>query len=107
VELCAYRIVQEAVTNAGRHAPGSRVLVCLRYRSAELEITVTNGRGDGRAAAGRSDSGAPGFGLIGLRERVGLLGGAFRAGPHEDGGFSVRAVLPVTLSRPEPEAQSA
>jgi signal transduction histidine kinase len=106
-ELCGYRIVQEAVTNAGRHAPGSRVLVCLRYRPAELEITVTNGRGDGWPPTSGREPGSPGFGLIGLRERVGLLGGEFRAGPHEDGGFTVCAVLPVAPGQPELAAESA
>ena len=106
-ELCGYRIVQEAVTNAGRHAPGSRVLVCLRYRLAELEITVTNGRGDGWPSPAGREPGSPGFGLIGLRERVGLLGGEFRAGPHEDGGFTVCAVLPVAPGQAELEAESA
>ena len=51
--------------------------------------------------------GRAGFGLIGLRERVGLLGGDFSAGPHDDGGFTVRAVLPVTPGRAELEAESA
>ncbi len=106
-ELCGYRVVQEAVTNAGRHAPGSRVLVCLRYRSAELEISVTNNRGDGQPPGSGREPASPGFGLIGLRERVGLLGGDFSAGPHDDGGFTVRAVLPVTPGRAELEAESA
>ena len=105
-ELCGYRIVQEAVTNAGRHAPGSRVLVSLRYRPAELEITVTNAAA-GPPGAGSREARAPGFGLIGLRERVGLLGGEFWAGGHEDGGFTVRAVLPVACGQTEPEAESA
>ena len=95
------------MTNAGRHAPGSRVLVCLRYRPAELEITVTNSRGDGwPPAAGREPAG-PGFGLIGLRERVGLLGGEFAAAPHEDGGFTVRAVLPIATGPAAVTAESA
>jgi signal transduction histidine kinase len=106
-ELCGYRIVQEAVTNAGRHAPGSRVLVCLRYRLTELEITVTNGRAADLPAATGREPGSPGFGLVGLRERVALLGGDFRAGPHEDGGFTVCAVLPVAPGRAELEAESA
>ena len=106
-ELCGYRVVQEAVTNAGRHAPGSRVLVCLRYRSAELEISVTNNRGEGPPPGSGREPASPGFGLIGLRERVGLLGGDFSAGPHDDGGFTVRAVLPVAPGRAELEAESA
>jgi signal transduction histidine kinase len=95
------------VTNAGRHAPGSRVLVCLRYRPAELEITVTNGRTADLPLAGGREPGSAGFGLIGLRERVGLLGGAFWASPHDDGGFTVRAVLPVAPGQAELEAEPA
>lgn len=106
-ELCGYRIVQEAVTNAGRHAPGSRVLVCLRYRPTELEITVTNGGPAAPPLASGREPGSAGFGLIGLRERVGLLGGDFWASPHDDGGFTVRAVLPVAPGRPELEAEPA
>jgi signal transduction histidine kinase len=105
VELCCYRIVQEALTNAGRHAPGSRVRVDLCYRQASLSVRVSNGRsgyplpGPGEpAAAGRSwtGQGQPviGYGLTGLRERVEMLRGQFRAGPDEQGGFGVAAVLP-------------
>jgi signal transduction histidine kinase len=106
-ELCGYRIVQEAVTNAGRHAPGSRVLVSLRYRPAELEITVVNAAAAGLPAASGREAGSPGFGLIGLRERVGLLGGEFWAGRPDGGGFTVRAVLPVAPGPAELEAESA
>ena len=105
-ELCAYRVVQEAVTNAGRHAAGSPVRVGLRYRPAELEIVVRNGPvGAGGGTAG--NGGAPGFGLVGLRERVGLLGGQFEAMPDGVGGFTVRAVLPAGPRRAEPQVESA
>jgi signal transduction histidine kinase len=92
VELCGYRIVQEAVTNAGRHAPGSQVTVAIAYQPDALAVTVANTAGPG---AGPPDS-APGtgFGLVGLRERVTMLGGQITTGPSADGGFLVRALLP-------------
>lgn len=102
VELCGYRIVQEALTNAGRHAPGSHARVELDWRDDAVHITV---RDDGRRiAAAVQVPGAPaaaapaadaGFGLLGLRERVAMLGGQFEAGPDEAGGFCVSALLPA------------
>jgi signal transduction histidine kinase len=90
VELCCYRIVQEALTNAGRHAPGSAVRVEVGYREAALGVRISNGpAGPVRPAA------SSGYGLTGLRERVEILGGEFRAGPDDDGGFDVTALLPV------------
>jgi signal transduction histidine kinase len=87
VELCGYRIVQEAVTNAGRHAPGSQVTVAMAYEPDALAVTVANtaaaGSVPGRAAP---DCGpGPGFGLVGLRERVAMLGGQVTAGPVAGG----------------------
>ena len=86
----AYRVVQEALTNAGKHAPGGPVTVTLDLRAAELAVTVTN------RAATRPPTALPsgGFGLIGLRERVRTVGGTLRAEPRLDGGFRVEAVLP-------------
>jgi CheY-like chemotaxis protein len=81
VELCCYRIVQEALTNAGRHAPGRRVRVELGYQSAVLSVQVSN---DGPVIAPRDPGECPepgGYGLTGLRERVEMLHGEFRAGP--------------------------
>ncbi len=94
-ELCCYRIVQEALTNAGRHAQGSQVRIAVRFSADELATTVCNSR---RPAAGRGSGAAEpdrGFGLTGLRERVALLQGTFSAGPDESGGFTVSAVIPV------------
>jgi signal transduction histidine kinase len=91
VELCCYRIVQEALTNAGRHAPGSAVRVEVGYHPAALSVRVSNGRGTGPVRPAAS----PGYGLTGLRERVEMLRGEFRAGPDGDGGFDVTALLPV------------
>jgi len=95
VELCCYRIVQEALTNAGRHAAGSRVRVHLGYAADALSVRVVNDppaephRGGGIKSAGQ------GYGLTGLRERVSMLRGEFRAGPDKRGGFAVSAVLPA------------
>jgi signal transduction histidine kinase len=86
----AYRVVQEALTNAGKHAPGGPVTVTLDLRAAELAVTVTN------RAATRPPTALPsgGLGLIGLGERVRTVGGTLRAEPRLDGGFRVEAVLP-------------
>ncbi|TDV53548.1 signal transduction histidine kinase [Actinophytocola oryzae] len=86
VELAAYRIVQEALTNARRHAPGAAVDVELRY-GARLTVRIRdNGPGPANAA---------GHGLTGMRERAAAAGGTLRAGPAAVGGFLVEAVLPV------------
>jgi signal transduction histidine kinase len=89
VEVTAYRIVQEALTNAVAHAGPCRVTVTLGYRRDALDVEVTD---DGRAA-GRTTRG--GYGLVGLRERVTALGGIFEAGPRAGDGFRVHARLPV------------
>jgi signal transduction histidine kinase len=91
VELSTYRIVQEALTNALKHAPGSPVRVRLARQGSGIEIEVRNGRA-ASAAFGVAPSG---HGLVGLRERVSLFGGALDAGPTSDGGFILAATLPV------------
>ncbi|GAA4128782.1 sensor histidine kinase [Actinomadura keratinilytica] len=128
VELSAYRIVQEALTNARRHAPGAEVKVELTYLPDRLSVRVVDDGGsaptmvlnrDGSpartavldpetAGAGASGAtrleGAPaaepggGHGLVGMRERATMLGGRFSAGPAEHGGFVVEAELPVSSS---------
>jgi signal transduction histidine kinase len=92
VELAAYRIVQEALTNARKHAGAARAGVAVRYGVDALEIEVTN---DGRNVAGSGNSG--GHGLVGMKERAVLYGGTFEAGPREEGGFVVRARLPFDV----------
>ncbi|MCX5603320.1 sensor histidine kinase [Streptomyces phaeochromogenes] len=90
-EICmsAYRIVQEAVTNVVRHAGTGSCRVTVDCRDEELAIEVVDsGNGPGRAAA-------TGYGLLGMRERVGLLHGEFSAAPRPEGGFRVAARLPV------------
>ncbi|WP_199515592.1 sensor histidine kinase [Nucisporomicrobium flavum] len=96
--LAAYRIVQEALANAARHAPGGPVRVLLRATPEALTVEVRNGPpGNGReqAAVGDAVSG-PGHGLAGMRERATLLGGTLETGPQDDGGYRVAAVLPLT-----------
>lgn len=94
VELAAYRIVQEALTNAMKYAPGSHVTVRFVRTPGELRIEVTDtGRAGGHAPR-RAPSGG-GQGLVGMRERVALLAGNFEAAPTPDGGFRVAATLPL------------
>ena len=94
VGVCAYRIVQEALSNATRHAPGACVSVQIHRDRDVVRLTITNGPG-GPIAPLSEDQG-PGHGLTGMRERAVLLGGALTAGPVNAGGFSVSAVLPFT-----------
>jgi signal transduction histidine kinase len=93
VELSAYRIVQEALSNAMRHAPGSVVRVEIGYAPAELDLLVVNG--PRRAAASVAPGRGPGLGVLGMRERAAMLGGDLTAGPTADGGYAVAAVLPL------------
>lgn len=93
LELSAYRIIQEAVTNAGKHAPGARVDVSLSYEPGALRICVVNDGGGRPRAPGRTSAGE-GRGLIGMRERVALFGGSLESGPVA-GGFQVSATLPA------------
>jgi len=93
IDLSAYRIVQEALTNVVRHAGTEHCRVAIDYRDEELSVEVVdNGRG------ATEDGSAHGFGLIGMRERVGLLDGHLSAGPRPEGGFRVAARLPLPAS---------
>ena len=99
LEVCAYRVVQEALTNVVRHAGASAVRVRVSYGERELEIAVED---DGAGAPGR-----PGGGIRGMRERVAIVGGSFAAGPSADG-WSVRASLPLDAeSDPRDPARAA
>jgi signal transduction histidine kinase len=98
VDLSAYRIVQEALSNAMRHAPGSRADVRLYYGEAALVIEVRNTATPGPAARWAQPDGlgrGGGHGIIGMRERAAMLGGHLSAGPVGDGGFLVTAALPL------------
>lgn len=91
VDLCAYRIVQEALTNTLKHADATEARVCVEYRGDELRVAVLD---DGRTPdTGTEDT--VGHGLVGMRERAELVGGRVRAGRRADGGFAVHAVLPA------------
>ncbi len=93
VDLAAYRVIQEALTNTLRHARASRAVVSVHHRPDRVEVEICD---DGRGHGGRESGGTPeGRGLMGMRERVGLLGGRLEAGPSSTGGFRVAAVLPT------------
>src|SRR2546421_3360449 len=91
VDLCAYRVVQEGLTNALKHAGPAQTEVVLRYAPQSFEVEI---RDDGRGSSDLSGEGA-GHGLIGMRERVTLYGGELKAGPREGGGFEIHAHLPL------------
>jgi signal transduction histidine kinase len=89
VDLTAYRLVQEGLTNAIKHARAENAEVVVRYGGGRVELTVSDdGRGDGDGVKG-------GNGLVGMRERVSVYGGELDAGPRPEGGFRLHATLPV------------
>ncbi|HXG77471.1 MAG TPA: histidine kinase [Gaiellaceae bacterium] len=94
VDLSAYRIVQEALTNALKHAGPATARVTIRYREGELELEVAD---DG--AGGTTGEGAAGHGLVGIRERVAVFGGEVESGRRPQGGYAVRARLPYAAAR--------
>ena len=93
VGVCAYRIVQESLSNASQHAPGAAVTVSVGRDSGAVLLRVANG--PGWPAGSSENHHGPGHGLTGMRERVALLGGSLSAEPSPDGGFVVSAVLPL------------
>jgi signal transduction histidine kinase len=93
VGVCAYRIVQESLSNASQHAPRAAVTVSVGQDSGAVLLRVANG--PGRPAGPSPNGRGPGHGLTGMRERVALLGGSLSTGPAPDGGFVVSAVLPL------------
>ncbi|MEV6492344.1 ATP-binding protein, partial [Actinoplanes sp. NPDC051633] len=90
VALAAYRIIQEALANAARHAPGGQVRLEARAAEDRLDLVVRNGIGEDGPPSG----GIGGHGLMGMRERAELLGGTLHAAPDGAGGFRVEASLP-------------
>ncbi|MFJ8583786.1 sensor histidine kinase [Streptomyces sp. NPDC093595] len=105
VDLSAYRIVQEALANVVRHAPGAPTRVSVSVADGRLTVLVVNGpAGQGGSPRGRSPVESPGsgtgHGLVGMRERVRLTGGTLDTGPLPDGGFRVAARLPLTEKEP-------
>jgi signal transduction histidine kinase len=98
VGAAAYRIVQEALTNVVKHArAATRVDVRVGRTDDALHVSVTD---DGTEAASQdAAAAAPGYRLVGMRERVRSVGGTLRTGPHPGGGYAVSAVLPVGGAR--------
>ena len=90
-DLTAFRIIQEALTNAARHAPGSQARVRIGYHAGRLDLAVTNDH----PAAPPPPASTPGYGLIGMRERALSVGGRLQAGRRPEGGFQVAAELPL------------
>ncbi|WP_371407179.1 histidine kinase [Kribbella sp. NBC_00662] len=108
IELTAYRVIQESLTNILKHAPGAPAQVSLTHTPTALTITVHNPApapqaapgtdtrtGDARTARPAIEYRSGGHGLVGMRERVAAVGGSLSAGPTADGGFDVLAVLPL------------
>jgi signal transduction histidine kinase len=93
LELSAYRIVQEALTNVRKHAGASRAWVGLAYHADGLTVSIRNG-GDGGSPAPAVLNGAGGHGIVGMRERAAMFGGTLSAEPLGADGFEVRATLP-------------
>ena len=103
VDLVAYRVAQEALTNVMKHAGRARASVEVAYRDDDVLVRVDD---DGRGADLGDGRPGGGHGLLGMRERVVLFGGQLQAGPRTGGGFRVRVVLP-TVPRPVPAAACA
>jgi signal transduction histidine kinase len=97
LEVSAYRVIQEALTNTRKHSGGANATVRVRYGPATLEIEVLD---DGTGRAERQAGNEGGLGLIGMRERASLHGGHLRAGPRPDGGFAVHATFPLNGTVP-------
>jgi signal transduction histidine kinase len=93
IDLSAFRIVQEALTNALTHAGPARARVVLRYRADELELEISD---DGR---GNGDGLGSGYGLVGMRERVSVYGGELQAGMRPGGGYALHVRLPLRSAR--------
>ena len=110
VEASAYRVVQEALTNAMKHAPSAAIDVDVRLEEGELDITVHNESHGLASAIARTGSG---LGLAGMRERLAAVGGSLEAGPVAGGGFRLHARLPVDANGassfhvPEPDTPAA
>src|SRR5439155_21014903 len=90
VDLSAYRIVQEGLTNVLKHSKGAHADVLVRFDDSALRLEISD---DGVVSPDNADD--KGHGLVGLRERVALYGGTLEAGPRQGGGFVLRAELPV------------
>jgi signal transduction histidine kinase len=92
IDLVAFRVIQESLTNVRKHAGGAPTQVAVRYGAKELEVEVRNDAGRAQAAM---NGGGGGHGIFGMSERVRLFGGRFEAGEAAGGGFRVHALLPL------------
>jgi signal transduction histidine kinase len=90
VDLSAYRIIQEALTNSLKHAGPAEAEVILRYGPSSLQLEVVD-----NGSAGEASIAGAGHGLVGMRERVALYGGELRTGTRNGHGYAVRAILPL------------
>jgi len=95
LDLCVYRVLQEALTNCLKHAPSRAARLHLRSREGALNLSVFN---DGDQTPASPGVNRGGHGLLGMRERVAMFGGDFEAGPAPDGGWCVAARLPLTVA---------
>jgi signal transduction histidine kinase len=100
IRMALYRCAQEALTNIHKHAGATKVLLRLRANADQAELTVLDNGVGSRSGA---DGHAPGFGLLGLRERVALLGGTTSAGPEPERGWRVAMVIPIKQASPAPD----
>ena len=100
VELSAYRIVQEALSNSLRHAPGAAAKVEIGYVLGGLGLRIVNGPATGLV----KPSPGAGHGITGMRERVTMLDGEMTAGTTDDGGYEVTVFLPVAATAPTEES---
>lgn len=90
LDLTAYRLIQEGLTNALKHARATHADVLVRYDDGHVELTVSDdGSGEGAGESG-------GHGLVGMRERISVYGGELEAGPQPEGGYRLHARLPLS-----------
>ncbi|GAA3362104.1 hypothetical protein GCM10017744_051480 [Streptomyces antimycoticus] len=111
MDLTAFRIVQEALTNVTKHAAADAAHVRIAYAGSRLLITVSNDGPDTTGTMGHTDAAetgpSRGFGVMGMRERAHTIGGELRAGPRPEGGFEVTTALPLQPSAPETAPETA
>jgi signal transduction histidine kinase len=106
VDLSAYRIIQEALTNVIKHAGRATAHVQVSYRPGAVRLDITDDGAGGRPAIAPGTPFSTGHGIIGMRERVAVFGGEFAAGPRPEGGFRVFACLPIPEQTDVPEVTS-
>jgi signal transduction histidine kinase len=98
LDLSAYRIVQEALTNTLKHAHATTAAVRIRYRPEAVEVEITDNGHPGSTSTTSPASGGSGRGLIGMQERAAIFGGSLECGPQSAGGWGVHAYLPIAVT---------